>query len=121
MQGSILIYKPGMRKPEVRNFERALNLDDLKDAIGGGYLEHVPSFDTIEHDGKLHRCHAFCDEHGKLDYRPGKPLPHQPDPPNERATLLWMLALRRRGYIPSDFLVGQIAVIIGDAEFMAEL
>jgi hypothetical protein len=121
MKGSILIYKPGAVEPEVRSFTRALDLDDLKDAIGGGYLEHVPSFDTIEHDGKLRRCVVLCDEHGKLDYRPGKPGRHLPDPPNETATALWVLALRRRGYFPSDYFVGQIAIVIGDAEFMEAL
>ena len=66
MNGTVLIYKPRRSHPEVRRFDRMLELGDLKDAIGGGWLEKVPGFNSIEHEGKLHRCVAMVDEEGKL-------------------------------------------------------
>lgn len=94
-------------------------LDPLKDAIGGGYLEAVPGFTTFEWGGEMHDCVVFVDEDGRR-----KELPF-----NVTASKLWHQALRRSGH-PGlfdasgnavDFLVGRIAVVFGDAEFMAAL
>jgi hypothetical protein len=130
VNGSILIFKPNASEPEIRDFVRALDLDDLKDAIGGGWIEAVPGFHSIELDDKLHRCVVLVDEEGKLGHRTsGKPTPSPPDPPNPTATKLWHLALRRLGHpglvAPggglADYLCGQVAVVIGDDEFLSAL
>jgi hypothetical protein len=95
------------------------NLEVLKAAIGGGYLEQVPGFTAFEVRGEMRTCVAFCDEDGK---RKGLPF-------NRPATVLWAEALEHRSY-PGlldangrlvDHLVGDIAVVFGDAAFMEAL
>jgi hypothetical protein len=71
----------------------------LHEAVGG-YIEQVPLFDSF--NGQP--CAAFCDEHGKMK---GYPV-------NQLATLLWTA----RG---QDYLVGDVAVVYGPADLMAEL
>lgn len=130
MQGVMLIFLPYKREPEVRTFSRAPDVGDLQQAIGGGWLEKVPMFETIEHDGALHRCIALCDEEGALDYRsaPGK-TECVPDEPNNWATIEWDRALRRAGYAGLisasgaivDYLRGSVCVLLGDDEFLESL
>lgn len=93
-------------------------LDALKEAIGGGYIEVVPYFDTFPRDSKNIKCVAFCNEEGKL-----QDLPY-----NQPATALWQLSLWVKGesLVSStgdlqDYLVGRIAVVFGDDDFMAAL
>lgn len=84
-------------------------LDQLKAAVGGGNVELVPGFDTIEHEGKVVPCAVK-----------GQRINHD-------ATILWDAALLRAGYPGllkpdgrmADILFGQVAVVFGDAEFMA--
>jgi hypothetical protein len=90
-------------------------LEDLKAAIGGGFLELVPFFDTYEHGDKIVKCIAYCDEHGKMNKLPI----------NKEATILWERALSRTGrslLSPEgqilDILVGPICIVFGDADFM---
>jgi hypothetical protein len=111
MRGTLLIYSPagGVTTREVG--EPKLEL--LKEAIGGGYLEVVPHWTSIEHGGKRRRCVAFCDEDGKR-----KDLPV-----NGAATVTWDFAMRRDkgcGCAP-DYLVGNVVVVFGDREFMEAL
>ena len=92
----------------------------LQKAVGG-YIEVVPLFDTIEIEGELQACVAFCNEDGK-----GERLRL-----NQRATFLWERALQRRKEEPrtlqekdgglADYLVGNVAVLWGDEDFMGEL
>lgn len=122
MQGIGLIFRPETMEPEVRRFARA-NCDTLKVLQGavGGHIELVGGFDTIEHDGDVRECAAFCNEEGKLE---GLPI-------NGIATVLWDRALKRQGgtglwqhgekTAPADVLVGSVIVVYGDAEFMAAL
>lgn len=118
MRGTLLIFRPQQGEPEVKAVDFAPlseleRLEMLKDSIGGGYIEPVPYFQTIDRDGQRHRCVAFCDEDGKR-----KQLALNP-----KATILWDMAMRRAagcGCHP-DYLVGQVAVVFGDAEFMAAL
>ena len=113
MRGTILIFKPHADAPEVTTVDVPPDLQLLKTAIGGGYLEVVPRFNRIGHDGVKHRCVAFCDEDGKL-----KQLPY-----NRAATMLWDAEMRRAygcGCGP-DYLVGPIAVVFGDKEWMDAL
>jgi hypothetical protein len=92
----------------------------LKAAIGGGYIEGVPGFDRYKHGGVVHKgCAVFCDEEGKLNS-----LPY-----NRKATVRWQEALLAQGLpgligddgMPVDVLVGKVAVVWGDREFMAAL
>jgi hypothetical protein len=88
-------------------------LDALQAAIGGGYLELVPQFNTLREGEHLIRCVAFCDEEGKL-----KNLPF-----NHQATTLWREAQQRAGGygLLSDVLVGSVAIVFGDRDFMGKL
>jgi hypothetical protein len=122
MQGTMLVFPPTEREPEIRKFSRALGLEELKAAIGGGWLEMVPMFDTIEHEGQLHKCVVFVDEEGKLDFRTSGKNASAPDARNEWATMLWDQALRRVGKSRvGDYLSGRVCVLFGDAEFMQSL
>jgi hypothetical protein len=129
MRGVMLIFKPYTRDPEVRTFAHAPEVGDLREAIGGGWLEKVPRFETIEHDGALHRCVALCDEESKLDYRTSGKAARRPDPINSWATVLWHRALRRIGHpglldqtgAAVDYLSGQVCVLLGDDQFMGSL
>ena len=92
-------------------------LDQLKTAVRGGNVELVPGFDTMEYEGKVVPCVVFCDKESKLK---GQRINHD-------ATILWDAALVRAGYPGllkpdgrmADILFGHVAVVFGDAEFMA--
>ena len=47
MRGTMLILEPGQIEPRGVAFDRQLKLEELKAAIGGGYLEIVPGFTDI--------------------------------------------------------------------------
>jgi hypothetical protein len=91
-------------------------LDQLKAAVGDGDIEMVPGFATIECEGKVVPCVVFCGKESKLK---GQLI-------NRDATILWDAALLRGGYPGllkpdgrmADILFGQVAVVVGDAEFM---
>jgi hypothetical protein len=92
-------------------------LDRLMAAVGGGNVEIVPGFDTIEYADNVVPCVAFCDKEAKFKRQPI----------NRDATIMWDAALLRSGspgllkpggHI-TDYLCGQVAVVLGDAEFMA--
>jgi hypothetical protein len=111
MRGTLLIYSPaGVTAQEVGELPK---LELLKAAIGGGYLEVVPHWTSIELDGKRRRCVAFCDEDGK----------HKGLPLNPLATTEWDAVMRHDhgcGCAP-DYLVGNVVVVFGDREFMEAL
>jgi hypothetical protein len=120
MRGTIVIIDPAEDAPCAVALDRPVTLEELKGAVGGGWLEAVPGFTTLPWGGIVMDCVAFCDEEGKL-----KNLPH-----NQVATDLWEQSLRRKGvnlYAPHpfraepDYLVGPIAVVFGDREFMEKL
>jgi hypothetical protein len=129
MEGAILIFRPGAKAPEIKVFGRALDLADVKEAIGGGWIEKVSGFETIEHDGSVRPCVVLVDEEGKLDYRTSGADKTGPDPYNPFASILWDKALRRaghRGLIASDgdvidYLSGIVCVVIGDEQFLRSL
>jgi hypothetical protein len=119
MKGTIVILQPTKALPLAIEMDRPADLEILKKAIGGGYLELVPRFTSFVWEGELQTCVAFCDEDGK---RKGMLT-------NNRATLAWEQALRRTGH-PGlldafgravDWLVGDIAIVFGDSEFMETL
>jgi len=118
MKGTLLIFRPHEGTPEVQELGRlspADMLNTLRAAIGGGWLEAVPHFTTVLHGGAWHNCRAFCDEEGKLEH---KQLAF-----NAKANQQWRIAMHRTaGCDPDpDYLVGPIAVVFGDDEFMEAL
>lgn len=117
MHGSLVILRPEKNEPELCEFSRPLRADELHAAVGG-YFEVVPGFVTVAYGGTVLDCVAFCNENGKLDHLPI----------NQLATITWARALRRvgeelygEGNTPKDWLVGNVAVVFGDREFMREL
>jgi hypothetical protein len=110
MRGTVVIMFPDGGS-QATHYERPLTLPELKDAIGGGYIEVVPGFVSWadRRSGKRVKCVAFCDEEG---IRKGLPV-------NLIATVLWRRQPNLQ-YVPND-LLGQVAVVFGDDEFMAEL
>ena len=116
MQGTIITL-PSRGPPVGKTINESPTLERLKAAVGGGDIELVPGFDTIEYAGEIVPCVAFCEKESKLKSRPI----------NHDATVLWDAALVRAGYPGllkpggrmADMLFGQIAVVCGDADFMA--
>lgn len=106
MKGKIVTIKTTGEITEV-DVSTASILPLLREAVGG-HIEQVPFFDTYEYDNKTVSCVAFCNEEGKL---------HLLDM-NEIATIYWY---RSAGRSLNDILVGDIAVVFGDDEFMTEL
>lgn len=122
----MFIIRPGVLAPEVREFTAPLSLDQLKDGIGGGYLEVVPGFGAVLCGDRRFQCVAFADEHGKIEGYGGRTGVLEI---NKLATAKWDWALRQSGHpgliTPdghvADHLVGQVAIVIGDDEFMESL
>ena len=115
MHGKLIVIYPE-RTTETVEYDEPIPLKILQGAVGG-YIELVPMFTTYgERNGPRERCVAFCDEDGKL-----KDLPV-----NFLAQALWQDAIfyRPDGSLVmamTDVLVGPIAIVTGDDEFMAEL
>lgn len=80
-------------------------------AAVGGYIEQVPFFTQYQYNPGLKpvKCVAFCNEEGKL-----LGLPH-----NAIATHIWHSQMPDGA--KTDVLVGDVAVVFGDEEFMREL
>jgi hypothetical protein len=69
MRGTIVIIRPREPAVDIKHIDGPLQLDQLKDALEGGYLEAVPYFNRIAFDGQEHRCVAFCDALVRFDAR----------------------------------------------------
>jgi hypothetical protein len=124
MKGTILTIRSNSQRILTKDYSKYPDVKVFHDIVGG-WLELVPFFDTIVWDAELHQCLAFCDEEGKLK---NKPI-------NMQATWLWKLALERSGRWTGikpvgnflqidampDHLVGDVAVVWGDREFMEEM
>lgn|SRR5262245_46980219 len=111
MKGTMVTFAAGEAQ-RIREFDRAPTLDELKTAIGGGWIESVPYFDHIEWRGRWRKCWTICDEEGKLKRLLVNPY----------ATMLWAKSLSKHGAVRlDDVLVGPVAVLFGDDEFMATL
>lgn len=110
MKGTMLIISPSTAV-KTRTLTAEPKLEELQEEVGG-WLEHVPQFDTLDYRGTVHPCVALCNEEGKLKGMEA----------NARATAMWRLAQTRRGapVIP-DTLCGKVVVIFGDRELMESL
>jgi hypothetical protein len=108
VEGTLLVYRPGQRQPDVSDFALEPSLEEVASAIGGR-PQTVAGFLSIEHRGAVHPCVAVADRDAKLK---NAPL-------NVTATLLWDTALRRdfgitllRAEGPrADALFGSVAVL----------
>jgi hypothetical protein len=108
VKGTLLLYRPGARQPEVSDFDREPSLDRVERTIGGR-SETVAGFQSIEHRGTIYRCVALAERDAKTK---NAPL-------NVAATLSWDAALRRdfgvtllRAAGPrADALFGSVAVL----------
>lgn len=117
MKGTIITVP--VRGPlAVRKVEEEPTVELIKQAIGGGWLETVPYFDSFEVEGELRKCKAFCDEEGKLKKFPFNPRANRAW---EQALRLNKRALKDQNGKPYDFLCGDIAVVFGDKQFMDAL
>lgn len=85
----------------VKELQSVPRLEELQKAVGG-WIETVPYFNEYE----AKPCVAFCNEHGKLEG-----LPY-----NYKATVLW-----RHLFETDDVLMGDVAIVQGEPEFMADL
>jgi hypothetical protein len=115
MLGTLHIFPANPETPtrEIQ-LERPITQKEIEDAVGGS-IGFVTNFDTITYKGKVSLCYAFCDEEARKRKRPL----------NRLATLLWSRALIRRfgagqAKLP-ETLMGSIAIITGDSEFLEAL
>ncbi len=116
MKGTLLLYRPGERQPDIRDFAREPSLAEIERRIGGR-PEQVAGFLSIEHRGIVRRCVAMaCGDARANNARL-----------NVTATLLWDSALRRdfgitlvRAAGPrADALFGTVAVLLPHSEARA--
>jgi hypothetical protein len=114
----MIVYRPG-EPPERTEYTAPIPLEDLQAAVGG-YIEAVPYWDHFVIDDERVRAVVWCNEEGKLQ---DPPLPR-----NDYMTKLWEAFLLSKGMSrfgkrgeELDYLVGPIAVVTGDDEFMDEL
>jgi hypothetical protein len=99
MKGKLTTIK-ATGKIEATDYIAPPGLDALQKAVGG-YIEIVPGLITYEGAD----CVAFCNEEGKLN---GLPF-------NEKATAAWQEAY---GGPLGDVLLGDVAIVTGDNEFL---
>jgi hypothetical protein len=115
MKGRITLILPDTPEPQITEYASELPLDELQGLVGG-YIELVPYWNSYgERGGARVPCRVFCNEDGK----------RLPMPTNKLATLLWTQAIAadygHRGAPMGDYLVGPVAIVTGDDEFMAAL
>lgn len=101
MKGTLTILKADGAVERI-DLDRSPTLKELQSAVGG-YIQIVPAFERFEG----HPCIVICNEEGKLDLLPF----------NSEATAAWQEIAGPH----DDFLVGDVIVCTGDAEFMESL
>jgi hypothetical protein len=117
MRGTLLVFEPHAL-PQVREFSQPPGLEEVQ-AVVGGDLQVVPGFRTIRYGAVVMDCFALCNANGK----------HKGLAMNDLATIAWKEALQRAveaglwrsEVMPTDPLVGTVAVLFGDREFMDAL
>ena len=116
MKGTLLLYRPGERQPEARDFAREPSLEEIERTVGGR-PDRIAGFLSIEHRGIVRRCVAIAGGDARAN---NARL-------NVTATLLWDSALRRdfgitlvRAAGPrADALFGVVAVLLPHSEARA--
>ena len=117
MRGTLLVFQPHA-VPQVREFSHPPSQEEVQVVVGGD-LQVVPGFRTIRYGAVVMDCFALCNANGK----------HKGLAMNDLATIAWKEALRRAidaglwrsEVMPTDPLVGSVAVLFGDREFMDAL
>lgn len=115
MQGTLHIIpaNPDATARKV-HLDRPITQKEIQDAVGGP-IGFISNFDTVNQEGTISLCYAFCDEQAR----------HRKRPQNRKATTMWSQALVRRfgagqAELP-EVLLGSVVVITGDSEFMEAL
>jgi hypothetical protein len=103
VKGQVIIIRADGGATVIQPVTKPPGLDVLQ-RIVGGYIEQIGGFTSYAGFPAV----AFADEEGKLK---GKPF-------NALATEAWKIA---KGSDPGDELVGDVAVLTGDADFMEAL
>ncbi len=115
MQGilRIIMANPGSTT-RIIPLDRPVTQQEIQDAVGGP-IGFISNFNTIIQEGTISLCYAFCDEQAR----------HRQRPQNRAATTMWSQALVRRfGYGQAELpevLLGSVAIITGDSEFLEAL
>ena len=117
MHGTLLVFQPHAL-PQVRECSQPPSLEVVL-AVVGGDLQVVSGFRSIRYCNMVMDCVALCDAKGNLEDLAM----------NNLATIAWKEALRRAidaglwrsEVMPTDPLVGTVAVLFGDPEFMDAL
>jgi len=117
MRGTLLVFQPHAL-PHVREFLQPPSQEEVQ-AVVGGDLQAVPGFRSIRYGNMVMDCIALCDANGNLENLAI----------NNLATIAWKEALRRAvdaglwrsELMPTGPLVGTVAVLFGDREFMDAL
>lgn len=117
MKGQITLIIPGSPEPRVTEYTAEIPLDELQRLVGG-YIELVPFWITAKVGRDIATrvpARVFCNEDGKR-------LPLRR---NDFADALWKEAIAadfgHRGTPQGDYLVGPVAIVTGDDEFMEAL
>ena len=116
MRGTVIIIRTSEPTVETKYIDGPPDLAPIKDGLEGGYLELVPGFTQFSYEGETRRCVAFVDEDG---IRKGLPY-------NLMATALWRaqrhpLDTNPFDTVNDDHIKGNMVVVFGDDEWMAEL
>lgn len=106
MRGTLTILKVD-GSTETKELTSAIGNLDIYQAAVGGLIQIVPGITQYEDKPAV----VFCNDEGKLHG-----LAY-----NEAATVLWARAYDMPVEALSDFIVGDIAIVTGDADFMAAL
>jgi len=109
MKGWVAIIPASGKRGRFYRTTKPLSLKRAQ-AIVGGYVEPVPGWDYVTHEGKRWHALALCNEDGKGGR--GKADPGQPV--NKLATKLWWSAC---GGPHGDYLVGTVLVMFGPVHF----
>jgi hypothetical protein len=123
MQGTMLIIRPGANVVEEHKLNAAPRMHEMQRVVGG-WLEHVPSFGSITHDGRICPCVCLVNEEGKFSYStfPGQTGRREPLEANGYATSLWLAAQEHHPLpVAPDVLCGPVLILIGDREFMQSI
>jgi hypothetical protein len=117
MKGRLTLIAPDAPEPQITDYSSEIPLGELQRLVGG-YIELVPFWITAKVGRDIATrvpARVFCNEDGKRLQLPR----------NHFADALWVEAIAadfgHRGTPRGDFLVGPVAIVTGDAEFMEAL
>jgi len=111
----LLLIRPTDTHPQPRQLDGPVSLALALALMIEGPPEEVPGFTSISQQGRIRRCAAYSAENAKKN---GLPV-------NSTATALWHAALKRQGLerglrrpdgTIADWLAGNVAVVLAEAE-----